>query len=184
MKNPRRKRTYQRITFAVDEDTEKQINELSKTEGVSVSEIVRRAIRFYESHKKFTEGDLSWRTLEYYFKLLADGEHVIMDIDRVIILLELIYGSYIENDYRELCKNIAKSHAEEFQGLSPVEVLERLQACNFFKLARTPQGEYILLTHHEAMRRFTKDLITEIFTHMKVNYDLKENITKLRLKIN
>ncbi|WXG42133.1 MAG: ribbon-helix-helix protein, CopG family [Candidatus Freyarchaeum deiterrae] len=184
MKNEGRKSIPQRITFAVDEETENLISELSQKQEVSVSEIIRKAIRFYSSLEKFLGGGQSWKSLEYYLKLLAEGEHVIIDIDRLIILLELIYGSYLEEDYRELCKNIAKSHAEQFQGLNPVEVLERLEACNLFKLTKNTKGEYLLLTHHEVMKNFIKDLISELFTSMKINYELKEDITKLRLKIN
>lgn len=184
MKDENRKIISQRITFAVDEETENMINELSKREKVSVSEIIRKAIKFYTGLERFLKVGQSWKTLEYYLNLLIDGEHVIIDIDRLIILLELIYDSYIEEDYRELSKKIAKSHAEQFQGLSPIEVLERLEACNLFKLRKTPQGEYLLLTHHEAMKNFIKDIISELFTSMKVKYDLKEDITKLRLKIN
>jgi Arc/MetJ-type ribon-helix-helix transcriptional regulator len=183
MKEISKKGTIQRITFAVDEETEALINELSKKEEASVSEVVRKAIRFYSGLEKFLDGGLSWKSIEYYLKLLAEGEHVIIDIDRLIILLELIYGSYLEKDYREHCKNIAKSHAEQFQALSPQEVLERLEACNLFKLTKINGGEYLLLTHHEVIKNFVKDLISELFTSMKINYELKEDITKLRLKI-
>lgn len=183
MKDDIKKSIPKRITFAVDEETENRINELSKIEGASISEIIRRSVRVYFQFERFLKAGQNWKTLEYYLKLLIDGEHVIIDIDRLIILLELIYNSYIEDEYRELSKNIAKSHAEQFQGLSPLEILERFEACNLFKLRKISQEEYLLLTHHEVMKSFVRDLISEIFNSMEIRYDLREDVTKLRLKI-
>ncbi len=41
----------------------------------------------------------------------------------------------------------------------------------------------MLLPHHEALKDFVKDIASNLFNYINLNYEIKEDVTKLRLII-
>jgi len=62
-----------------------------------------------------------------------NGEHVIIDRDRLIVLLKLIFNSGLRDECRRTCSEIVRSHAEQFKDLSLEEILERYKVYNLFQ---------------------------------------------------
>ena len=78
-----------RITVAFDPSTANLLEKISKEAGLSQSEIMRRALRFYYENRAIE--DVATRKKIYtYMDLLLSGEHVILDVDHWLLFLKLV----------------------------------------------------------------------------------------------
>ncbi len=174
MKNPLR------VTVALDEDSLKIFNELKDEMNLSQSEIVRRALKFYYEYRNLE--DYSRDKIETYIEMLAEGEHVILDIDHWVSFLRFIEDHPRKEEFWKLHKEVARAHAEEFAGKDVNYILKRLEACNFFRVSKKGD-EYTLVLNNELTKKFVRDFLEEIFKEMGYEYDIKEDLMKLRLRI-
>ncbi len=122
MKNPIR------TTVAFDEETAKILEEL-RDSGLSQSKIVRRALKLYYTFKDLESHEIE--KLRTYFEMLAEGEHVILDLDHLVSFLRLIETHPEKEEFWKVHKEIAKNHAEEFRKMEVNRILKRLETCNF-----------------------------------------------------
>ena len=79
----------ERITIALDEETASLFKKMKEDLGVSQSELMREALKFYGKHKtlfEFTED----KNVYTHAEMLSAGEHVILDIDHWILFLNFI----------------------------------------------------------------------------------------------
>ena len=173
MKNPIR------TTIAFDEETAKIFEEL-KLKGISQSEIVRRALKFYYTFKDLENDELE--KLKIYFEMLAEGEHVIIDLDHLVLFLRLIETHPEKEKFWEIHKSIAKNHAEEFSGMDVDKILKRLETCNFFRMRRS-KNDYTLVFGDKLVKKFMKIFLEEVLKELKVDFDIKENLTKIRIRL-
>lgn len=86
MKNPTR------ITIALDEETIDLFGNTKRETGLSQSELIRKALRFYYENRAIVD-DTIRKKLENYIDLLLSGEHVILDLDHWLLFLSLIETS-------------------------------------------------------------------------------------------
>jgi len=114
--------------------------------------------------------------------MLAEGEHVILDIDHWVAFLKFMETHPESEKFWEMHRDVARAHAEEFEGKSVEYVLERLEACNFFRI-NVKKDEYTLVLNHEATKKFVKMFLEEVFRGMGINIEIKEDLMKLRLKV-
>ncbi len=173
MKNPIR------ITVALDEESYRIFNELKKRTG-SQSETVRRALKFYNDFKELEKFD-RFKILTYV-EMLAEGEHVILDIDHWIAFLKFIESHPEREKFWEIHRDIAKAHADEFKGRDVRYVLERLEACNFFRI-NEKNGEFTLVLNNEAVKNFVKTFLEEVLKGMGYDFEIKEDLMKIRLRV-
>ncbi len=68
-----------------------------------------------------------------YVEMLAEGEHVILDIDHWVKFLKFIESHPESEKFWEIYREVAKAHVEEFRCKDVRYVLKRLEACNFFQ---------------------------------------------------
>jgi len=176
MKNPKR------ITVALDEETEKILDEMTSNEEVSKSEMVRKSIKFYHENEDLRDYD--HEKLETYLNLLSQGEHVILDIDRWLSILEILESSEEKEKFRKKSRKIAKSHAEQLKEevVSFEDLLERLEACNFYDLDKISEKEYTLIVNSKESKKFVKKTLEDFSEMMGFNVEIIEDIGKLRAR--
>ncbi len=172
MKNPIR------TTIAFDEETA-EIFEKLKQEKLSQSEIVRNALKFYYLFRELEKYDME--KLKVYVEMLAEGEHVILDLDHLVILLDIVERHENER-FWELHREIARNHAEQFSGMEIEEILKRLETCNFFRLGKS-SNEYVLVFGSDHLKRFIRIFLEEILKGLDKRFEIKENLTKIRIRL-
>ena len=163
-----------RITVAIDENAEKSLQRLSRELGLSYSALVRRAIRLLS---EMPDPAL----VRQWCALLQKGEHVIVDLDHLSLLLryvERLGGSF----YRERGR-ISKSHAEQLRGMDPLDYLRRLEACNLFRLVVNGDRQYTLVQPSPPLRRFVKSIVEETLRFMGYRVWVEEDLSKLRIRV-
>lgn len=155
-------------------------NKLRETTKWSQSEIIRNALKFYYTHKELE--DFNSEKVKIYVKMLAEGEHVILDLDHLISFLRIVETHPEKEKFWEIHKEVARSHAEQFRDMNIEQILKRLEACNFFRLGRSGK-DYILIFGSENVRKFTRTFLEEILKGLNKNAEIKEDLTKLRIEI-
>ncbi|MEX2721071.1 MAG: ribbon-helix-helix protein, CopG family [Candidatus Wukongarchaeota archaeon] len=175
MKNP------VRVTIALDDECHSIFNRLRKQSNQSQSEIIRNALKFYSSYQDLENFDI--KKVKIYVEMLAESEHVILDIDHLIAFLSLIEMHPEKEKFWELHREIARSHAEQFKGRSEEYILKRLETANFFKINRSGEKEFTLIFGNDVMKKFMKIFLEEVFTGVGIKAEIKEDLTKLRITI-
>lgn len=174
-----------RVTISFDEPTYQHFEDLKKELRVSQSEIMRRSIRFFYENRA-TAGSVDREKAREYADMLADGEHVILDVDHWLLFLKTIEGSKDQAEFWETHREIARSHAEQLNKkvTSPRAFLMRLEACNLFKLSHNGDNEFTLMTGPGTQRRFIREFLEEAFAGMGFDAVIKEDYSKLRVILN
>ncbi len=170
-----------RVTVALDEETYEIFNRLRDELKVSQSELIRRVLRFYSVYGELERYES--RKVMIYVEMLSEGEHVILDIDHWIAFLRFIETHPDKEEFWRLHRDIAKAHAEEFRGKSAEEILERLEACNFFRVNRIGKNEWTLILGNEITRDFIRIFLEEVFEGIGIDAEIKEDLTKLRIRL-
>ena len=176
MKNP------VRITISLNEETFDLFEELKEEMKLSQSELVRRALGFYHENRSIIGSN---KNIDTYMDMLPSGEHIILDLDHWLLLLKLIQSSPEKDKFWKDCKIVADSHAEELSNKirTPKALLERLETCNFFKLIERSPNEFTLLLSADSTKEWVKRLVQDFSASMGFNVEIKEDISKLRVKV-
>jgi hypothetical protein len=173
-----------RITVAFDQSTANLLDKISKERGLSQSEIMRRALRFYYENRAI-ENDTYRKKLYIYMDLLLGGEHVILDVDHWLLFLKLAESSLDNETFWAEHRDVARSHTEQLKTkvLTAEELLERLEACNFFRVTKDSDNNFTLVLGSELPKKFVKIFLEEYFAGMGVNVEIKENLAKIRVTV-
>ena len=173
-----------KITFGLDESTSRIFQDLKKETKLNQSEIVRKAIKFYYQHRELMD-EYEGEKIETYIQLLIGGEHIILDIDHWILFLTLTNELDDDDKFWADHKKVALSHAEQFSFnvYTPKRFLERLEACNFFKLAKSTESEFTLILRSEVEKRFIKEFLEVTLQEMGFKVEIKEDFSKLRVMV-
>ncbi|MBC7127478.1 MAG: CopG family transcriptional regulator [Candidatus Methanosuratincola petrocarbonis] len=168
-----------RTSIALDPESERIFQELTSG-GESQSNVIRRALRLYYEFRSLDRKDLD--RLRIYWEMLQSGEHVVLDLDHLLVLLKIAEGSEAPSKWLESHKAVAANHAEQFRGMDIDQILARLEACNFFRMSMSQDG-YILVFGSPEIKRFIRTFLEEILRGMNRRFEVKEDLTKLRLKL-
>jgi hypothetical protein len=173
-----------RITVAFDQSTASLLEKISKETELSQSEIMRRALRFYNENKVMLDPGIRKKTYAY-MDLLLSGEHVILDVDHWLLFLNLIESSPEQEKFWSAHRAVAQSHKEQLKSKvhTAVDVLTRLETCNFFRMAKNSEKDFTLILGSEVPKKFVKILIEEFFSAIGVKAEIKENLAKLNATI-
>ncbi|MFX1375211.1 MAG: ribbon-helix-helix protein, CopG family [Promethearchaeota archaeon] len=179
-----------RITIAIDEQTKQILNKLNNHSESSRSETIRKAIRFYHNFKKVfnNSGNGVSERVNTYIDLLAQGEHIILDVDHYLSFLKFIEQSPEKEEFSKINKAIGKAHAQEFSedlDITTIQkVIERLEACNFFKIVKDSSNSFTLLLGSDIQRNFIKTFLEEVLHGMGFKIIIKEGFSKLKIILN
>jgi hypothetical protein len=173
-----------RITVAFDKLTADLLEKISTEAQVSQSEIMRRALKFYNENKALEELAIK-KKIHAYLDMLLTGEHIILDVDHWLMFLRLIASSPDKENFWTEHREVARAHWEQLKTKvqPPEELLSRLEICNFYRLTRNASNDYSLVLASEVSKDFIRIFFEEYFAAMGVKAEIKENLTKLRVTI-
>ena len=173
-----------RITVAFDKTTADLLEKISGESQVSQSEVMRRALKFYNENRPL-EDPLTKKKISAYLDMLLSGEHIILDVDHWLMFLKLIASSPEKEKFWSEHKEVARAHWEQLKTKihSPEEMLSRLEICNFYRLTKNAPNDYTLVLVSESSKDFIRIFLEEYFAAMGVKSEIKENLTKLRLTV-
>ena len=173
-----------RITVAFDKSAADLLEKISAEEHLSQSEIMRRAIKFYNENKSL-EDPLTKKKILAYLDMLLTGEHIILDVDHWLMFLRLIASSPEKEKFWKEHKEVARAHWEQLKTKvnSPEEMLYRLEVCNFYRLTKNAPNDFTLVLVSEVSKDFIRIFLEEYFAAMGVKAEIKENLTKLRVTV-
>jgi len=170
-----------RVTVALDEESYEIFNRLRDEMRVSQSELIRRVLKFYSIYRELERYESE--KIKIYVEMLAEGEHVILDIDHWVTFLRFIETHPERDEFWKIHREIAKAHAEQFMGRSAGYILGRLEACNFFRVNKVAENEWTLILGNEITKNFIKIFLEEVFSGIGIKAEIKEDLTKLRVRI-
>ncbi len=178
-----------RVTIALDDTTYKILKEMKNNSAHSQSEIFRKALKFYHKYKRVINGKPGVsKKVDTYLELLSNGEHIILDIDHYLAFLKFIENSPEKEKFYVNNVKIGKSHAEEFSNRFEVntieKVVERLEACNFFKIVKDSSSRYTLLLGSDIQKNFIKMFLEEVLNGMGFSAEIREGFSKLKIILN
>ena len=173
-----------RITVAFDKTTADLLEKISTEAQVSQSEVMRRALKFYNENKALEDSAIK-KKIQAYSDMLLNGEHVIIDVDHWLMFLRLISSSPEQEKFWSEHKELARAHWEQLKTKvhSAEEMLVRLEACNFYRLTKNAPNDYTLVLVSEVSKDFIRIFLEEYFAAMGVKAEIKENLTKLRVTV-
>ncbi|HPJ85130.1 MAG TPA: ribbon-helix-helix protein, CopG family [Methanothrix sp.] len=172
------------VTISFDEETAAIFRDLKKGPGISQSELMRTALKFYSRHKALFES-VDVEKIYIYSEMLSDGEHVILDMDHWILFLNFIESHPDNEKFWEMHKRVSQAHAEEFihKNHDVGVVLKRLEACNLFKLSKVSENDFTLILGYDVPKKFIRTELEDIFSKMGRRAEIREDLSKMRVKI-
>ena len=173
-----------RITVAFDKTTAELLEKISNDDHVSQSEIMRRAIKFYNENKPLEDPTVK-KKLHSYLDMMLTGEHIIVDVDHWLMFLSLIATSPQKDQFWKEHREVARAHWEQLKGKvhSTEDMLVRLETCNFFRLTKNASNDFTLVLVSEDSKDFIRIFLEEYFAAMGVLVEIKENLAKLRVTV-
>jgi len=173
-----------RITVAFDQSTANLLEKISKEAGLSQSEIMRRALRFYYENRAIDDAVVR-KKIYTYMDLLLNGEHVIVDVDHWLLFLKLVESCPSSEQFWEEHRDVARSHWEQLKTKvrTAEELLKRLEACNFFRVTKNSETDFTLVLGSELPKTFLRIFLEEYFAGICVKAEIKENLAKLRVTV-
>jgi hypothetical protein len=174
----------ERITIALDEETAGLFKKMKEDLGVSQSELMREALKFYGKHKSLFEFAED-KKVYTHAEMLSAGEHVILDIDHWVLFLSFIDTHPDKEKFWNFHKEVCRAHAEQFKHklYNAESILKRLEICNLFKMSKTGKNEFTLIFGSDAPKKFVRVELEEIFSGMGFMVEIKEDFSKLRVKV-
>jgi predicted transcriptional regulator len=171
-----------RTSVALDKKTWEMLQILVRKKNATASDIIRRAITtYFEIENAATK--ISPDATKIYTDFLADGEHVIVDIEHWAAIWEELN----EKGSEKLWKEIAKSgfeHGIQYKdkGLTNVyDILRYMELGNFFKIKIDAEGCYTLVLSTHTEQKFLKLFLENIFKAQGINVEIRESFGKLRI---
>jgi len=174
----------ERITIALDEETVGLFKKMKEDLGMSQSELMRESLKFFGKHKMlfdFAED----KKVYTHAEMLSAGEHVILDIDHWVLFLGFIETHPDKETFWNLHKEVCRAHAEQFKHklFNAESILRRLEICNLFNMSKTGKGEFTLIFGSDAPKKFVRIELEEIFAGMGFMVEIKDDFSKLRVKV-
>jgi hypothetical protein len=173
-----------RITVAFDHSTATLLEKISQETELSHSEIIRRALRFYNENKTLLDPAVR-RKMYAYMDLLSSGEHVILDVDHWLLFLSLIESSPDKENFWSSHRDVARAHKEQLKNRvhTAEELLTRLETCNFFRMTKSSENSFTLILGSELPKKFVRIFIEEYLSAIGVKAEIKENLAKLIITV-
>jgi hypothetical protein len=173
-----------RVTVAFDKQTAELLEKISTDGQVSQSEVMRRALKFYNENRPLEDLTIK-KKINAYMDLLLNGEHMILDVDHWLSFLQLVASSPEKEKFWKEHREIARSHWEQLKTKvhSPEEMLVRLEACNFYRITKNATNDFTLILVSDVSKEFVRVFLEEYFAAMGVKAEIKENLAKLRVTL-
>ena len=169
-----------RITVSFDDDASEALETLTGKSGKTQSEVVRRALGFYEANYEAARGDPS-HNLEQYYQMLSSGEHVLLDVDFLHAFLEHLYaGGDPDPAFVEAADRVSDYHAHEYaERFDEVgELLEWLSFCGFLEVRHEAERVYHVVFPSEAIQWFMTRFIERSTASIPTDIAIERGVSK------
>lgn len=174
-----------RLTVSLDEGSREALDNLVTRTGEGQSELVRRALVFYAANFQAASTEVSG-TLEDYHKMLASGEHVLLDIDFLHCLLEYAIADVDDPDpgFVAAIDQVARFHALEYEDRfeNLEELLDWLSVCGFLTVRETNESTYHVVFPSEQLRWFMTRFVRESTAGLPFDLEIEEGVSKVIFK--
>jgi len=172
-----------RLTVSLDEESREALESLTRNTGRSQSELVRRALTFYTANFEAASTDSS-QSLEEYYKMLAGGEHVLLDIDFLhCFLAHVKEDGEPTKEFISDTDQVSDYHAEEvvdrFSSLD--ELLEWLSLCGVLSVRQSTENTYHIVFPPADVRWFMTRFIERSVEKLSFDVDIKPGVAKVLL---
>ena len=176
--------TGDRVTVSLDDEASAALETLLDRTGGGQSELVRRALTFYAANFAAATADTSV-DLEAYYRMLAGGEHILLDIDFLHCFLEHVETDAGDPDpaFLDCTDRVAEYHASEYdKRFSELgELLDWLSFCGFLTVRHTEGNTYHVVFPTESMKRFMLRFIEGSTTTLDFDIAVDEGVAKVLL---
>lgn len=173
-----------RVTVSLDDDARAALEELTGKTGEGQSKLVRRALTFYAANFGAATAESS-EELEKYHKMLAGGEHVLLDVDFLHCFLNYVADGEGDPDpaFLEMADEVSDYHAREYEGEfeSLDELLEWLSLCGFLSVRRSDANRYHVVFPSEQIRWFMTRFIERSTANLSFDIDIEAGLTKVMI---
>lgn len=171
-----------RITVSLDEDSQEALDGLVSQTGQGNSELVRRALKFYATNFQAATSDTDI-DLENYYQMLVSGEHALLDIDFLHILLANVRnddGTWPEEFVEDVDK-VANYHAKEYeeQFTELKELLDWLSVCGFLTVRESRENTYHVVFPTEDLKWFMLRFIRDSTANLPFELEIEEGVSKV-----
>ncbi|MFC6732789.1 MULTISPECIES: ribbon-helix-helix protein, CopG family [unclassified Haladaptatus] len=174
--------SHDRVTVSLDTDARAALEDLTSRTGVGQSEVVRRALTFYAANFQVATMDTS-ANLQDYHKMLAGGEHALLDIDFLHCFLDYVEEENGEPDPEFLADadRVSDYHAHEYVGKFDDlgELLEWLSLCGFLTVRRSEENTYHVVYPSEQLRWFMTRFVERSSVNLPFSIEIEEGLTKV-----
>lgn len=173
-----------RITVSLDEDAREALEDLVSQTGDGNSELVRRALTFYAANYRAADSGVNV-DLEKYHEMLMGGEHALLDIDFLHVLLANVEdedGDWPE-PFVEKVDRVANYHAAEYADRFDClhDLLDWLSVCGFLTVRESRTNTYHVVFPTEDLKWFMLRFIRESTRDLPFEIEVEEGVSKVLL---
>jgi predicted transcriptional regulator len=176
--------TGDRVTVSLNDDASAALETLTSRTGNGRSELVRQALTFYAANFEAATAD-GTVDLEEYYRMLAGGEHILLDIDFLHCFLEHVETESGDPDpgFVACADRVGEYHASEYEGRfgDLGELLDWLSFCGFLTVRNTEAATYHVVFPTESMKRFMLRFIERSTTALDFDVDVDDGVAKALL---
>lgn len=171
----------ERTTVSLDEDARQALDELAEQTGRGNSEIVRQALGFYAANQEVARADVRI-DLDEYHKMLASGEHALLDIDFLHALLR--YAPVDDEEYLRDLDRVAEYHSAEYASRFDdlEEVLDWVSVCGFLTVRKTAEDTYHAVFPTEDVKWFMLRFLRRSTADLPFEIEVDEGVSKVFLR--
>lgn len=169
-----------RITAAFDSSTVVFLEKISAESNLSYSEVIRRALDFYEENKSYPKEKVA-----KCMDLLSNEENVVIDVDYWLLFLDFVQASQNQELFWVKHREIAHSLGELLKGKVRTldDLLNRLELCNFFKVTKNSQENFTLILSSVLTKKFVMIFLEEFLSALGVKAEIKQNLSKITIRV-
>lgn len=173
----------QRLTISLDDDLARQLDELQDAHGDSKANLIRRALRSSLKTQKLGERP-SDHDLRVWTELLANREHVILDVAHVRLLFDELANA--PSEFWDGLREIGAEHGRQYRdkGMGrPEDILRVMEAANWFHLAPESDRSWALILTEASAKPFVHAFLEGFFRDQDPRVEVVLERTKLRVRV-
>jgi len=172
----------QRLTISLDDDLADALDALQENGGDSKANLIRRALRIYVKRQRGRDRPTD-HDLRTWTELLANREHVILDVAHVRLFFEQLAGA--PASFWAGLREIGAEHGRQYRDKGMADVLDMLrvmESANWFYLAPESERSWALILTEPSAKPFVKAFLEGFVSQLDAHAEVIEERTKLRVR--
>ncbi|AAB91105.1 ribbon-helix-helix protein, CopG family [Archaeoglobus fulgidus] len=167
---------FKRLSVAVDDSIVEILEKLTAVENKTVSDIIRESIITYA---ELAEGGARISDLKQYEDILERRDHVMVDLEMWIALLDLV-NAKADEEFWKLIENVGYELGVEMKlkGFGLDELLEHMRIKNLLNYSREG-GIYILTLVSRSATNMVMRMLRGAFRAMQIEAEVIPGVRKV-----